>query len=43
MIRKFILKFREISPVIDDDRILYKDISNVSEFIRSELKMETLF
>ena len=42
-IKKFILKFREISPMINDDRILYKDISKVSKFLRSELKMETLF
>jgi histidine ammonia-lyase len=42
-IKEFILKFREISPVINDDRILYKDISKVSEFVRSELIMDPLF
>ena len=42
-IKEFILKFREISPVINDDRVLYKDISNVSEFLRSELIMDKLF
>jgi histidine ammonia-lyase len=42
-IKEFILKFREISPVINDDRVLYKDISKVSEFLRSELIMEMSF